>query len=461
MLCGGFAFNSLYAQNPSRTGTDYALFFVVKEFDKWQDFDGISVQQVREIEKELKENYGFRTEFVLNPTRNQVLAKLDEYQQKRFTRMDQLLIYFSMHGHYQEGATGALIPKDGKQKDPYQDSWIYHPLLEGKVNRIPCDHITLALDACYSGTFAGARGKPEALAFKTADDCASKAAIALRYKSRLYLTSGGKERTSIDSQFAEKWLEALRLRNTDGVLSHNDLVGVLEDASPIPRYGEFKGHVKGGNFVFVHKKSCENKTGLKYDLEADKNAWMQARKDDTAIGYSRYLAQFPNGEFKQLAEKKISEKGQENEEDKAWRQAKKTHTIKAYSDFIQKYPNSYFTELAELYRQELRKQNGNDPLPNSNSELPFNLGIKVRELKMEERKRLKTSGIMVESVFPGGILYQKNMDPGYIITKVDSEKVISIPKFIEQMKARLGKEVILEGYYENYSGLWYYSFTAK
>ena len=353
LILSGLALSLLTAQNPARTGTDHALFFAVKDFDHWQDFDEHSVQQVREIEKELKDNYGFRTRFELNPTRNDVLSILREYQQKHFYKKDQLFIYFSMHGHYEEGQTGALIPKDGPLKDPFQDSWIYHPLLEGMVNSIPCEHITIALDACYSGTFAGARGRPETLAFKVSNDCAAKASNALRHKSRLYLTSGGKERTSINSQFAERWLEALRLRNDDGVLSHNDLVGVLEDANPIPRYGEFKGHVKGGNFVFVHKYTCAS-SGQFNNLQADKDAWATAKTENSLVAYRRYLSRYPNGEFSGLARQRIALKEKEQREATAWQQAKDKNTAKGYTDFISQYPNSDFREVAEFNRFQLQ-----------------------------------------------------------------------------------------------------------
>ena len=239
-----------------RTGKDYALFFVADKFDHWHGFPKKSTQQIRDIAQELEDHYGFRTEFIHNPDRATILEKLTTYEQKHFYKDDQLLIYFSMHGHYEEGGTRALIPKDGKLEDRTYDSWIIHPVLEDWVNRIPCEHILLSIDACYSGTFGGAKGKPEKSAYKANDDCASKTKKALQYKSRQYLTSGGVERTPIDSQFAEKWLEALRTKNTDGVLSYPDLFAVLSEASPKPRYGHFRDHNTGGDFVFVHKENC-------------------------------------------------------------------------------------------------------------------------------------------------------------------------------------------------------------
>ncbi|MEO1259580.1 MAG: SUMF1/EgtB/PvdO family nonheme iron enzyme [Bacteroidota bacterium] len=349
-----FCLANIDAQNSSRSGADHALFFVVKDFDHWPDFSEQSVQQVRDIEKELKVNYGFTSEFVLNPTKQKVLDKLNAYAQRSFGDKDQLLVYFSMHGHYKEGRIGALIPKDGKTEDNAYQTWIMHPLLADLVNSIDCDHITLALDACYSGTFEGAKGPPSGHAGKVGDDCLAKEQNALRYKSRLFLTSGGKERTPINSQFAERWLEALRLRNTDGVLNHSDLVGVLLDASPTPRYGDFLEHETGGNFVFVHKYICNNEDPAALnDQRSDIKGWQEAQKSNTIAAYRRYLARFPNGEFRPLAKQRIAEFEKEQQEIADWQKARSTNTVAAYSKFMQRYPNSAYRELAELYRSQL------------------------------------------------------------------------------------------------------------
>ena len=249
-----FVFSMLNAQN----GKDYALFFVVTDFDYWQDFPNSSAEQVDEIVKELEEAYGFDVEVVPNPTRSQILRKIVSYQKRPFNANDQLLIYFSTHGQYEEGGTGALIPKNGKLEDPTLDSWIYHPLLADQINKIPCQHILLALDACYSGTFGPKyRNKPEKPVWEGEKECQDKKLSALKHKSRLYLTSGGVERTPTDSEFADRWLEALRLRNTDGVLGFHELYAVLnESTNPKPMFGDFRSHAKGGDFVFLNKKRC-------------------------------------------------------------------------------------------------------------------------------------------------------------------------------------------------------------
>ncbi|MFT6019006.1 MAG: hypothetical protein ACI9CQ_001797, partial [Saprospiraceae bacterium] len=60
----------------------------------------------------------------------------------------------------------------------------------------------------------------------------------LKYKSRLFLTSGGKMRTPNDSQFAKQFLSAVRsFGGADGIVSFSELVASLETARPQPKSG--------------------------------------------------------------------------------------------------------------------------------------------------------------------------------------------------------------------------------
>ena len=299
----------ILAQSPVRSGKDYALFFVGTDFDQWPDLPG-SDKTVREIAKELETAYGFRkAEIHMNLKKVELLKVLTDYQTRTFDPGDQLLVYFSMHGHFDE-AIGALIPKDGLLHDPSYETWILHPVLEAYLSKINCEHILLALDACYSGTFGqNFRNKPTEPAWENeTKDCAARCKRELRFKSRLYLTSGGKERTPADSELAKKWLEALRMRNTDGLLTFPKLYSVLAEAIPQPMQGDFKGHEIGGGFVFVHQSSCTNTASAVAEpsLEEERNAWRQAKAGNTADGYYNYLKRFPRGLFAEDAREALA-----------------------------------------------------------------------------------------------------------------------------------------------------------
>ena len=90
-----------------------------------------------------------------------------------------------------------------------------------------------------------------------------------------------------------------------------------------------------------------------------------------------------------------------------------------------------------------------------------NLGFILRELTTDERRRLRVSGVFVESIKPGSTIERTEMDTGYIITKVGEVRVSSVPEVVNELKKKNGKEVYLEGFYENYPGEYYYTFEVK
>jgi len=81
----------------------------------------------------------------------------------------------------------------------------------------------------------------------------------LKNKTRLYLTSGGKEyvsdgRPGQHSPFARKFLEALRnYGGNDSILTQSEINNYVDKLTPEPRYGEFGNNEPGSDFIFVAK----------------------------------------------------------------------------------------------------------------------------------------------------------------------------------------------------------------
>ncbi|MCC6727207.1 MAG: PDZ domain-containing protein, partial [Saprospiraceae bacterium] len=89
------------------------------------------------------------------------------------------------------------------------------------------------------------------------------------------------------------------------------------------------------------------------------------------------------------------------------------------------------------------------------------LGFTLRELSSEESRKLRVSGVYVENIKIGSAIEKTEMDPGYIITKVGEVKVGSVQEVVNELKKNKGSEVYLEGFYENYPGEYYYTFSVK
>ena len=248
-----------------RPGKDYALFFAVNQYSDtgWQPLKN-PVSDARAIARELEEMYGFATEVHENPDKKAILRVLEAWQQKRFPEDAQLLVFLSGHGAFSELQTkGFFVPKEGKASDPYNETHLDLTTIGNIVTKISCRHILLSIDACYSGTIdqeIAFRGKPAfgrpvpATGYDPRDPLIER---QLRNKSRLLLTSGGKERTpdgQEHSPFAGAFLRGLRRAYTDGdgMLLFSDLLALMERVSPRPHQGALPGHEDGG-FVFVPK----------------------------------------------------------------------------------------------------------------------------------------------------------------------------------------------------------------
>ncbi len=100
------------------------------------------------------------------------------------------------------------------------------------------------------------RGAPEQYADISTDEFVER---KLKYKTRLYLTSGGKEyvpdgRPGFHSPFARRFIESLRhYGGADGVLTTSEIMQFVEKVNPQPRFGEFGNNEPGSDFILVVK----------------------------------------------------------------------------------------------------------------------------------------------------------------------------------------------------------------
>jgi hypothetical protein len=240
--------------------TDYALLFGIDEYDEWGDLFN-PVKDVQTIAEELENNYGFKTEVVTNVTASEIMAKLREYATKSYEKNDQLFIFFAGHGQFDEIFTeGYLVGSDSKANDPGKTSYISHSTLRTVINNINCNHIFLTLDACFGGTFdplvarSGSRGQDEVYNDITKTEFIER---RLRFKTRKYVTSGGKQYVADGqpgghSPFARKFLQALRdYGGQDKILTLQELQGYLISLKMEPHAGEFGDNEPGSDFVFV------------------------------------------------------------------------------------------------------------------------------------------------------------------------------------------------------------------
>ena len=247
-----------------RNRTNYALIFGADQYDEWGDLSN-PVNDAREIARELKEAYSFEVDLVENPTKQEVMEKIRDYAEKSYLPYDQLFIFFAGHGQFDEiNGEGYIVSRDSRMNDRIFDTYLSHTTLRTRIDNIPARHIFLTIDACFGGTFdptiarAGTRGGGDA----QYEDISRVELIErkLQYKTRMYLTSGGKVyvsdgRPGANSPFAAKFLEALRSDGgSDNLLTLSDIKSYVELVPQEPRMGSFGSDEPGSEFVFERKK---------------------------------------------------------------------------------------------------------------------------------------------------------------------------------------------------------------
>jgi hypothetical protein len=213
------------------------------------------------IASELENNYGFVVEKVINPQLDEIKLKIKEYSKRIYADEDQLFIFIAGHGEYDDFfKEGYLVATNSIAEDEARSSYLPHSTLRTYTNNIPCKHIFLTMDVCFGGTFdpfIASRGNDAAKEEQVQKMLFIKR--KLNYKTRIYITSGGKEyvpdgRPGHHSPFARKFLEALRTYGgSDGILSYKDIVSSVETVSPEPRAGEFGDNEPGSDFLFIYR----------------------------------------------------------------------------------------------------------------------------------------------------------------------------------------------------------------
>lgn len=237
---------------------DYALLIGTDKYDNWSDLVN-PVYDVETISGILEENYNFDTEVLTNPEQQDFLVKIKEYSQKKYKPQDQLLIFIAGHGQFDEAfGEGYIVTKGSLQNDEAKTTYIPHSVLRNIIDNIPCEHILLVMDVCFSGTFDPVIARSRASVYEDLDD-AELLVRKLSKKTRRYLTSGGKEYVSdgvpgSHSPFAQRFIEILKSRGgEDRIITLQEIYPVMQRLKTLPRTGEFGQNEKDSDFVFVAK----------------------------------------------------------------------------------------------------------------------------------------------------------------------------------------------------------------
>ena len=240
-------------------GKNYALTIGTNKYHHMNNLVN-PIFDARTIATELKDNYGFKTDTLMNPTSDEIYSSIRKYSTMQFSDDDQLLIFIAGHGEFDDVfKEGYIVPSDAIKNDPNKRTYISHSSLRTIINNIPCKHILLVMDVCFGGTFdplVASRGVEKEEGVLEREKFIKR---KLKNKTRLFLTSGGKVyvpdgKAGRHSPFARKFIEGLRnYGGDDRVLTFMEVLGFVEKVTPEPIHGEFGTNEPGSDFLFIAK----------------------------------------------------------------------------------------------------------------------------------------------------------------------------------------------------------------
>jgi serine protease Do len=93
-------------------------------------------------------------------------------------------------------------------------------------------------------------------------------------------------------------------------------------------------------------------------------------------------------------------------------------------------------------------------------ELESELGLVVRDLTKLEQRDLRIQGAMVSSIRRGSMVSGVNMQPGFVITSINGNRIGNAGEAIDIMRGAYNS-LVLDGYYEGEPDLYSYRFKKK
>ena len=121
-----------------------------------------------------------------------------------------------------------------------------------------------------------------------------------------------------------------------------------------------------------------------------------------------------------------------------WRKGKKQETMLTLKD------GKNSTQVARRRGDELRQD----------------IGLELRDLTRDEQRKFGFFGAMVTSIDRGSVVFQTNMQPGFVITKVNGSRVSTLAEAVDAV-LNAYNSVILDGYYEGEKDLYSYRFRKR
>jgi len=305
---------------------------------------------------------------------------------------DNLIIYFSGHGHYDKVLDEAYwVPVDARFNAVMD--YLSYTYITKVIKAMAAQHVLLIVDSCYSG--AALVRERNTLAERLERD-----------PSRWLLASGRNEVVpdgiaGRHSPFAEKLIDILKRYALEGIR----LGSLVDKLTTSVTYNSYQTPIgrpifgvgdQGGEFIF-HPKQNERRDWEearenhmpeayrgylraypkgKYLEEA---LWQIASLSKKVADHDAYLEKFPNGQYADEALRQM----RSLEEEEYWKNILKRDSLSYYREYLRKYPQGKFGKEAQAKIEALRNKNERV----ASNEVTENLPPKIKSSKVEIPKQ--------------------------------------------------------------------------
>jgi hypothetical protein len=251
-------------RDPARNidfGQYYALIIGNNEYESLPDLQS-AVNDATDLERLLREKYGFRTTLLLNASRYNFLSALNDMREN-LTSSDNLLIYYAGHGELDRiNMRGHWLPVDAEADSTA--NWLSNIAITDILNVMQAKQVLVVADSCYSGALTRSAiaqintGMTEAERLNWIKTMTEK-------RSRMVFTSGGLAPVldsggGRNSVFTKALLDFLADNNEliEGQRLHREVAARVAYATTnmqfnqVPEYApvRYAGH-EAGDFFFV------------------------------------------------------------------------------------------------------------------------------------------------------------------------------------------------------------------
>jgi formylglycine-generating enzyme required for sulfatase activity len=291
----GYPSNGTWREVPMYDDS-YALVIGMSNYRYWNKLNG-PVKDVEEVRSVLTE-HSFKVQVEMDLTGEELEDKINDFiKSYGLSKNNRLIIYFAGHGETMVGTDnrdiGYLVPVDAPQSEKDEDGFKRTALsmskIEGFAKEIQTKHALFIFDSCFSGKL---------LTFRDGKIVTPAIGDYMTHPVRQFIASGtAKQKVPDESKFRYYFVRGLKGDadvNIDGYITGEELAKFLHQrvtdetgGAQTPQYGKVHNlNTDRGDMVFFLNGS--------FGTASDEEAFLKAKKENTAQGYTVFLNSYRN-----------------------------------------------------------------------------------------------------------------------------------------------------------------------